>query len=192
MTDEIPEGTTLAEGVARMRSGRSSGSNWIEDQAAEEELDDQEEVRDALNIGSDVDPLDAFLDVDRSAVTTTMVRIPRLDTSVTVKAITDSRKHERMVKQCQKQYKVRGQRREELDAPKLAKMIVAEYTVWPPFRKGHGEEEDQAFAKMTQKYGVSIPEILVERALYPGEIEKLADSILEISGFDTERELAKK
>ena len=190
--DQLPEGTTVAEGIAHMKNQSQPGREWWEEPEDEGEEDSPESVQDELNIGRGVDPLRAFLDVDRSKPPTAAIRIPRLDTQVTVMAITDSRKHERMVQHCQKEYKVRGQRREELDADKLAKMLVAEYTLWPPFRKGLGVDEDRAFKKMAKKYGIEVPEILVERALYPGEIQKLADAIMELGGFDTERELAKK
>ena len=191
--EDIPEGTTLREAAAQVAGKKSSsdsqGDFWFE---GEETRREEEELQDELNIGDGVDPLEAFLDVDRSVRPTATVRIPRLNTEVTVMAITDSRKHERMVKRCQREYKVRGQRREELDVDKLAKLVVAEYTIWPPFRTGHGLEEDKAFKKMAAKYGTSIPDVLVEKALYPGEIQKLADAIMELAGFDSEREIAKK
>ena len=198
-TVEIEEGTSIAAGVAKIQGKKppmSTGSKadelwWDKD---EEELveDPVAQVEEQLNISTGSDPLKAFLEVDRSSPPTAQVRIPRLDTEVTVVAITDSRKHERMVQRCQREYKVRGQRREELDGDKLAKLIVAEYTIWPAFRKGHGVEEDKSFKQLSKKYKTEIPDVLVERALFPGEIQKIADAIMELGGFDTERELAKK
>lgn len=195
---EIEEGTSIAAGVAKIQGKKPpaaksvSGDGWFEREQVEVVEDPTSQIEEELNIAPGVDPLKAFLEVDTSTPPTAKVRIPRLDTEVTIMAITDSRKHERMVQKCQREYKVRGMRREELDGDRLSKMMVAEYTIWPAFRAGHGAEEDRSFKELSEKYGTRVPDVLVERVLFPGEIQKVADAIMELGGFDTERELAKK
>ncbi|MCY3594411.1 MAG: hypothetical protein OXI63_07295 [Candidatus Poribacteria bacterium] len=195
---DIEEGTSIAAGVAKIQGKKPpatkslSGDGWFDREQVEVTQDPTSQIEEELNISPGVDPLKAFLEVDTSKPPMAQVRLPRLDTEVTVVAITDSRKHERMIQKCQREYKVRGQRREELDGDMLAKMIVAEYTVWPAFRAGHGADEDNSFKQLSEKYGTRVPDVLVERVLFPGEIQKIADAIMELGGFDTERELAKK
>lgn len=147
----------------------------------------EESVRDALHIGEGVDPVAAFLDVDTTAPITDEVAIKRLGISVTVRAITDDREYERIVDRCTTWVKARrGGRTKELDGTRLSKLIVANFTVNPPFAAKNGKAD---FEKLAQKYGTNDPEILVERALLIGEIDAISDKIMTISGFEDDYEV---
>ncbi|MDE0554492.1 MAG: hypothetical protein OXI24_09780 [Candidatus Poribacteria bacterium] len=124
LSTDIADGTSLAAGVAKIRGDRPAPVKDFWERDDVEAVDDPvSEIEEALNISKSADPLAAFLDVDPAKPPTAQVRIPRLDTEVTIMAITDSRKHERMVQRCQREYKVRGQRREELDTDRLSNVL---------------------------------------------------------------------
>lgn len=154
----------------------------------EGEITEIELVRDELGISEKIDPLGALLDQPDEAPTTE-VYLKRLGTSFTVQAITDDRAYDKLIERCTIYRKNRrgGGRTRDLDGRRLSRLTVAEYTIEPAFHRRNGQE---SFEALSARFGSSEPEDLVDRALLMGEVDLLADAILELSGFDDEVETA--
>ncbi len=152
----------------------------------DEEPDGLDEVMAKIGAGDGVDPIQALIDAPR-VVDTGKVRIRRLDTSFVVQAIDDDRKYDKLVEQCTRLVRNRrgGGRSREVDGRRLAKLTVVEYTVVPGFKPGR-----DGFEQLVERYKTNEPENLVSEALYIGEIDALADKILELSGFEDDLENA--
>lgn len=149
--------------------------------------DPMDAVREALNIGEGVDPITALLEAPKEAPED-KVYIPRLKAWFTVEAILDDKLYDQLVERCTKLVKQRrGGTRREVDGRRLARLTVAEFTVNPPFKSARGQEGHDALAA---KYGTREPEDLVARALLIGEIDKIAEKILDLSGFEDEVDTA--
>lgn len=144
------------------------------------EIDPLDEVLAAVGVGEGVDPVDALISAPR-VVDTDTVTLKRLNAVFTVQAIDDDRKYDKLVERCTSIVRNRrgGGRSREVDGRRLAKLTVVEYTVYPGFKPSR-----KGYEKLAERYGVTDPEALVSEALYIGEIDALADKILDISGFD--------
>ncbi len=174
------EGMTVDEAVKA-----EGGSPDIEIDA---EVSPMDEVRDEMGIAENVDPLSALLDAPTEAPTD-QVLLKRLKAEFTVVAITDDRAYDRIVERCTRYVKNRrgGARTREVDGRRLSRLTVAEYCINPSFIPKHNQAQYEA---LVEKYGATEPEDLVDRALYMGEVDLLADAILTLSGFDDEVETA--
>jgi len=184
MDDENYEGMTVTEAVKAETEAETEVD--IDIGVDDSEPDPLDEALAAIGAGDGMDPLQALLDAPR-LVDTALVRIKRLDTSFTVQAIDDDRKYDKLVERCTRIVRNRrgGGRSREVDGRRLAKLTVVEYTLSPGFRPGM-----EGFEALVERYGTSEPESLVSEALYIGEIDALADKILEISGFEDDLENA--
>lgn len=178
------DGLTIAEAREKLASPEQVVD--IEEIETDEELDALDEVRGDLGIGAGVDPLSALLDAPLEAPTAT-VFLKRLGATFTVMAITDDRAYDRIVERCTKFVKNRrgGGRTREVDGRRLGRLTVAEYCVEPGFTPKYA-----GYEALSAKFGTKEPEDLVDRALLMGEVDLLADKILDISGFDDEVETA--
>ncbi|MDR2360760.1 MAG: hypothetical protein LBD85_05725 [Oscillospiraceae bacterium] len=67
----------------------------------------------------------------------------------------------------------------EIDGNKYSSLLIVEGTVYPDFRN----------AELAAGYGLADPADVVDEMLYPGEKEKLANAIAELSGFNLNPEL---
>ncbi len=183
------DGLTVAEALAQTSDdGLPEQIVDIEEVETDEPLDPMDEVRGELGIGEGVDPLSALLDAPLEPPTDT-VPLKRLGASFTVQAITDDKAYDRIVERCTKFVKNRrgGGRTREVDGRRLGRLTVAEYCINPSFTPKHNLKQYEA---LVEKYGSKEPEDLVERALLMGEVDLLADKILDLSGFDDEVDTA--
>lgn len=185
--DKELDGLTIKEAVAQV-AGTPEQVVDIEEVETDEPLDEMDEVRGDLGIGENVDPLSALLDAPLEPPTDTVL-LKRLGAAFEVQAITDDQAYDRIVDRCTKFVKNRrgGGRTREVDGRRLARLTVAEYCVNPSFVPRHNLQQYEALA---EKYGTKEPEDLVQRALLMGEVDLLADKILDLSGFDDEVETA--
>ena len=167
------EGKTVDEALAALEG---------EDKIVEGDDTPMEAVRAELEIGDSVDPLTALLDAPLEAPTAE-VYIKRLGAHFTVQAITDDREYERLVEQCTSYVRARrGQgRTREVDGRRLGRLTVANYCTSPAFHRRHGQAE---FEQLAGKFDTEEPDVLVDRALLMGEVDLLADKILDLSGFE--------
>lgn len=182
MMEENYDGMTVTEAVKAEGSGPApeliSEVDEIIDESAE--IDPLDEMMQAVGAGEGVDPIEALISAPR-VVDTDTVKIKRLNASFVVQAIDDDRKYDKLVERCTSIVRNRrgGGRTREVDGRRLAKLTVLEYTVYPGFKPGR-----KGYEQLTERYEVTDPEALVSEALYIGEIDALADKILDISGFD--------
>ena len=131
--------------------------------------------------------LDAFLAVEPFAAPRKEVYVRRLDANVTIEAVLDTRLYDRLRHQCTKRVKIRGRwEDDEVDFRRFSRLIVANWCVWPPLRKGRGTQEDAAWAKLCELHKTEEPDVLVSRVFLMGEVELVADEIMTLSGFDDE------
>lgn len=130
-----------------------------------------------------------FLSQDPNTAIQAEVYIPRIDTKMVVEAMRDTKLYDQMHDRCATWTKRNGIRvKVDVNERRLARLMIAQWTSWPPFRRGHGAEADEAFDQMAAHYGTDEPEILVGRVLLPGEIRKVANAIMEVSGFEDEND----
>lgn len=181
------DGLTVTEAAAQV-AGTPEQVVDIEEELTDEPLDELDEVRGDLGIGEGVDPLSALLDAPLEPPLDDVV-LKRLGAAFTVMAITDDKAYDRIVERCTKFVKNRrgGGRQREVDGRRLARLTVAEYCINPSFTPKHDLKQYEA---LSAKYGTKEPEDLVARALLMGEVDLLADKILDLSGFDDEVETA--
>ena len=173
----------VAEGWDEVPVGDDSEDLELTD-AEYASLDPVEKAREDLRISDDVDPLTALLRAEDKEDITDVFRIPRLGVSFVVRPIADDREYDKLVERCTILQKRRGgSRYRELDGRRLARLIVAAYTVTPPF---NAQVDEAGFQKMVARFGTEEPESLVAKALLPGEIDALSDHILTLSGFSDE------
>jgi len=163
---------------------RRSAAPQIE---TEEDLSEDEErvadVRETLRIDASVDPLAALLDSTKRVYD--YVPIPRLGAQFQVRAIEDEQAYRSLVERCTEVKRSRrGQSREKINGPRLTKLIVAYYTVDPAFAPSSDAEVQARYEKLVAQSGVREPEDLVSKWLLIGEVEKLGDAIMTLSGFD--------
>jgi len=182
--EENYDGLTVTEAVKADKSGSSAPPELISEIEeiidVDAEIDPLDDVLEAVGAGDGVDPIEALISAPR-VVDTDTVKIKRLNATFTVQAIDDDRKYDKLVERCTSIVRNRrgGGRSREVDGRRLAKLTVVEYTLIPGFKPGR-----DGYEKLVERYGVSDPEALVSEALYIGEIDALADKILDISGFD--------
>ncbi len=182
--EENYDGMTVTEAVKAEGQGPSPAPELISE--VDEIIDDSadidplDEMLEAVGAGEGVDPIEALISAPR-VVDTDTVKIKRLNALFTVQAIDDDRKYDKLVERCTSIVRNRrgGGRTREVDGRRLAKLTVLEYTVYPGFKPGR-----KGYEQLTERYEVTDPEALVSEALYIGEIDALADKILDISGFD--------
>lgn len=157
----------------------------------DEEASDIEKAQAAVEgvVGpGSLDPLAALLDWDTSKPIQDRWYSRRLKAWFTYEAFHDDRDYERVVERATRYVKRRGGgRQREIDNRQLSKLVVIERVVDPVFSPQHGQAK---FQRLAAKYGSEDPEVLVGRALLPGEIDQLAEKILELSGYDDDLEEA--
>lgn len=140
-----------------------------------------EEVAEEIGAGPGVDPLEALLGIAPNTDITDEVTIERLGTVFTIKAIPDDEEYEKLQERCTDTIRRRrGIPQEKLNWPKFRRTLVAEYTLDPPF---HPKYDDAGYRKLAEHHGATDPTDLVRRALLPGEVDLVADRILQLSGF---------
>lgn len=185
MDDKDFEGMTVTEAIEAEGQSQEEDIDIgeVEEDADPDPLD---ETLAAMGVGDGVDPVDALLNAPR-VVDTDRVWIKRLNTWFTVQAIDDDRKYDKLVERCTRIVRNRrgGGRSREVDGRRLAKLTVVEYTVHPGFKPNK-----DGFEALSERYKTNEPENLVSEALYIGEIDALADKILDISGFADDLEIA--
>lgn len=118
-----------------------------------------------------MDALQALLSADINVEA--KVFIKRLGADFTVKAI-DGNTLNKLQEQATHYVGKGTNRKAQLDQNELGRLLIAEACINPDFSN----------AKLIEKYGASDKADCVQKALLAGEIAKLSDKILEISGFD--------
>ncbi|HLN61744.1 MAG TPA: hypothetical protein VK464_09350 [Symbiobacteriaceae bacterium] len=124
-----------------------------------------------------MDPLEALLSVD-VVVPEDEVFIKRLNTYFKVKAPT-AREYKALTDRSVRETGKGKNRTRNLELDKFQKLLVYTFTVNP----------DLSNPKLMERYGALAPEDVVEKALLPGEIDRLAERILELGGFGEEDDL---
>lgn len=117
------------------------------------------------------DPLEALLSVD-VVIPEDEVYIKRLGTCFKVKAPT-AREYKALLDRSVKESGKGRNKTRNLEIDRFQKLLVYTFTVNP----------DLSNPKLLEKYGAMAPEDVVDRALLPGEIDRLAERILELGGF---------
>lgn len=125
-----------------------------------------------------VDALDALLGADINVEEDVFIK--RLNTNFTVKAI-DGDTLNKLQEQATHYVGKGNNRKAQLDQNELGRSLIAESCVNPDF----GND------KLLKKYGAAEKGECVQKALLAGEISKLSDKILEISGFTDDEDEVK-
>lgn len=125
----------------------------------------------ATLITAPVDPLEALLSVDQ-VVPEDTVFIKRLNAHFVVKAPT-SKEYKALLERCVVESGKGKKATRKLDIDKFSRVLVYSFTVTPDF----------SHQKLVERYGALVPEDVVDKALLPGEVDKLAEKILELGGF---------
>lgn len=179
----------------------------------EEELSEAEfaqlgpvdQAREILGAGPDLDPLDVLLAEDKSSLLDTYVATRVLSDGskrrieFLVRPIPDDAEYDRIIQRCTTHLKrQRGGSSRDLDVRRLARLVVAGYTVNPVFdlqavEASNTELSDEvraqgraSHARLVAKFSEDDPESLVREVLLPGEIDGMSDKILTLSGFTDE------
>lgn len=183
MAEETAE-TFLEDDVDVIKLGEAE----IEEVELEEEASDLEKARATVGASEHEDPLKALLAVDTSQPIQDTHRIKRLGVDFVIEAFQDDKVYDSVVERATHYVRRKGgNRQRQVDNRRLSKLLVIEGTVYPAFSPRRGQE---SFAQLAAKYGTEDPETLVGRALLPGEIDQLAEKILELSGYDDDLEEA--
>jgi hypothetical protein len=152
----------------------------------DEEASPLEKVRADLGTSEADDPLKALLGVDTTAPIEDTWFSKRLKVTFTVRGFRDDSEYDAVVEQATRYVRRRGgNRQREVDGRKLSRLLVIEGVVNPPFSPKHGSEGYQA---LLAKYGAIDSEQLIGKALLPGEVDQLAEKVMELSGFDDDLE----
>lgn len=125
-----------------------------------------------------MDALQALLGAKPATEITNQVKIKRLGTEFTIKALTG----EDIDKiRDQATYPVKNGKKTELkvNEEEVARLLIVKAVVEPPFSN----------AQLLEHYGVSDAGECVQKALLAGEIATLQNEILMLSGFDDEEEI---
>jgi hypothetical protein len=153
----------------------------------DEEASDLEKVRHAVGASEADDPLRALLAVDVAAPLEDVWYSKRLKTNFTLRGFRDDKEYEQIVERATRYVKRRGGgRQREVDGRRLSRLLVMEGVVAPPLSAKHGREGYEA---LLQKYGALDSEELIGKALLPGEVDQIAEKIMELSGFDDDLEV---
>lgn len=152
----------------------------------DEEASPEDKARAMIGASPADDPLKALLSVDSIEPLTDTWRCKRLGVDFQLQGFRDDRAYEMVVERATHYVRRRGANRQrELDNRKLSKLLVIEGCVSPCFSQAR---DPASFEKLAEKYGSSDPEVLVGRALLPGEIDQIAEKVLELSGFNDDLE----
>lgn len=123
------------------------------------------------------DVLEKLLSVDPEDVPTKDVYLKRLGAPIKIKALSGDK-----IFKLRRQYTYyknkRGQQVQHFDEEGFSIGLIVAATVEPKW-------DDQ---RLLDKFKVGEPEDVVKRALYAGEIARLGDAVLELSGFDEDED----
>lgn len=122
-----------------------------------------------------VDALDALLGADLKIEKDVFIK--RLNAHFTIKAL-DGNTINRITEQCTQHVGKGRNRKKELDEQKFGALVILKACVAPNF----GDK------RLLEKYGATLPEEVVTKALLAGEIARLAGEIMELSGFDDDED----
>lgn len=157
----------------------------------DEEASDLEKAQEAVEsvVGSGAsDPVRALLDWDTSKPIEDTWTSKRLQATFTYQAFHDDQDYENVVERATRYVRRKGGgRQKEIDNRRLSKLIVIDRVTNPAFSP---HVDASTFRLLAEKYKSEEPEVLVGRALLPGEIDQLAERILELSGYDDDLEEA--
>lgn len=150
----------------------------------DEEASDAEKARALVGASELEDPVKALLATDPTTAPQDVWFCKRLGVEFLVEGFNDDTEYDRVVKRATDMVKRKGGGRvKEVDGRRLARLVVVEGCVNPSFKQG-----SDSFRQLSEKFGVIDSESLVGRALLPGEIEAVAEKILQLSGFDDDLE----
>lgn len=154
----------------------------------DEEATELDKARAAVGASEYDDPLAVLLAVDTSQPITERFPVKRLKTEFTIQGISDDEAYEKLVERATSFVRRRGgARQREVDGRKLSRLLVIAGVVSPPFSPENGRD---GFEALKKKYGALDSEDLVAKALLPGEVDRIAEKVLELSGFEDELEEA--
>ncbi|ASS74074.1 hypothetical protein CIG75_03125 [Tumebacillus algifaecis] len=119
-----------------------------------------------------VDPLEALLAVDAERAPEDDVYLKRLNAKFRVRGPKQS-EYKATLERCVKETGKGKNLRRSLDTDMFQKLIVYTFTVTP----------NLSDPKLMEKYGALVAEEVIEKALLPGEVDKLAERILELGGY---------
>lgn len=166
----ITDGSTIKERAAAAQAERTAA----DEAKAQEAI---EGVRESLQIGENVDPLDALLAVDKAPEDITedvpLTLIDGQETVFTIRALTGD-EIDAISDKCTTWVK-RGRQGKvkEMDNQRFERELIVAATAKPQL-------ED---ARLLQKFGVRSGEQVVKRTLLPGTYDGLATKVLELSGY---------
>ncbi|TCP57977.1 XkdN-like tail assembly chaperone [Tumebacillus sp. BK434] len=128
-----------------------------------------------------VDPLEALLSVDADKSPEDDVYLKRLNAKFRVRGPKQS-EYKATLERCVKETGKGKNLRRSLDTDMFQKLLVHTFTVSP----------NLADPKLAEKYGALVAEEVVEKALLPGEVDKLAERILELGGYGEDDDLVEE
>jgi hypothetical protein len=137
------------------------------------------QVRETLGVTENVDPLQALLNAPTGPQTGTWF-CKRLNVNFQIKSL-DNDVYGKVQEESTRFVRNRrtGRMEKDIDSPTMSMLVCAYGTTTPSFTS----------QTVLKRYNAASPRHAVKAALLPGEVDKLAEKILNLSGYDEEDDL---